>query len=84
MSLIVEVYVGNHRNEKHRKLVASGVLHNVSNLADVSNYVGIIEEEDNRDLGITGFKKGLNIKNHNRNQSVWPLVKKMVDEAVNG
>lgn len=83
MSLIVEVYVGSHLNVERRKMVASAVLHNVSDLADISNYVGVIEEDENVALNIKKLKQPLDIKNYERNQSVWNLIRKML-EKING
>lgn len=77
MSLIVEVYVGSHLNKDRRKLVAEGVLHNVSNLADVSDYHGVLREFGNENMNIPPLKKDLIILEHKRNQSVWALIKTM-------
>ena len=49
MSLWVEVYVGSKCN---RKLVASSVAHNVSNLADTSDYIFTNTEFGAEHLGI--------------------------------
>lgn len=81
MSLIVEVYVGNHRNAAHRKLVANMVLHNVSNLADISNYIGFISEGENKGLGIQELKQEIQVHRHKRNQSVWELIKTALEKV---
>jgi pyruvate formate-lyase activating enzyme-like uncharacterized protein len=78
MSLIVEVYVGSHLNKENRKLVAEAVVHNVSDLASVSDYEGARIEYGYPLLGIEKTKELLSIKDHVRNQSVWALVRKMV------
>lgn len=82
MSLIVEVYVGSHRNAEHRKLVASSVIHNISDLADISNYSGVVEEKSAPVLGISPFVKEVKIAGHQRHQSVWALVKKIAERAL--
>ena len=79
MTLIVEVYVGSVFNKDKRKMIAEGVVHNISNLADISNYEGILKEYGASKLGIEPSVKEIQIKNHNRNQSVWALVKKMLE-----
>jgi len=78
MSLVVEVYVSSSLNKQNRKLVAEGVLHNISDLADISNYEGVIIEYGEPRLGIQSSKKELTINEHLRRSSVWSLVKKMV------
>lgn len=84
MSLIVEVYVGSHLSKEHRKLVATGVVHNISNLADISNYEGVVQEVSSASLRIPAMSKPLKIVNHNRQQSVWSLVQKIVEGALDG
>lgn len=81
MSLMIEVYVGGH---SHRKIVARGVLHNVSDLADVSNYVGMIEEFGNDALNIPPTKQNVKITEHPRRSSVWDLILKMIDGKHHG
>jgi len=78
MSLIVEVYVGSHLNKDRRTLVAEGVLHNVSDLADVSDYEGTLIEYGASHLDIPYSKDTIKIKNYGRKKSVWHLVSKMV------
>ena len=78
MSLIVEVYVGSAFDKSRRKLVAEAVVHNVSDLADVSSYEGVRIEFGADHLGIPRCKEVVDIKDHVRNQSVWALVRKMV------
>lgn len=79
MSLIVEVYVGSHLDKSKRKLVAEGVLHNVSDLKDISDYQGILIEKGAPHLGIPSSKEEIIILEHPRKSSVWSLVKKMVN-----
>lgn len=84
MSLIVEVYVGSHLNKERRKLVATSVIHNVSNLADVSNYEGAVQEIGAEHLQIPPSNKFIVISSHKRAQSVWSLVKKIAERALDG
>lgn len=77
MSLTVEVYVGSHLNKDRRKLVAEGVLHNVSDLADISDYEGVLIEHGEPRLNIPKTKQEISINNYSRKQSVWELVKQM-------
>ncbi len=81
MSLIVEVSVGSHLHANRRRLVASMVLHNVSDLAKISNYTGYIEEENNDNLGIKGFHTEISVKDHERHQSVWELIKTALEKV---
>lgn len=78
MSLVVEVYVGSHLDKNRRKLVAEAVLHNISDLADISDYQGTIIEYEAPHLDIQFSKKDLTICEHPRKSSVWSLIKKMV------
>lgn len=78
MSLFIEVYVG---SKDRRKLVAKSVAHNVSNLADVSNYVFDSHEFGEERLDIPEIKKSGEIKDHYRNQSVWSLVRKIAERS---
>lgn len=80
MSLIVEVYVGSHLNKERRILVSEGVLHNISNLADISDYEGVIIEAGKDSLNIPPLTKEISIQGHDRNQSVWKLISKMAEE----
>lgn len=77
MSLTVEVYVGSATSRHRRRLIAHGVIHNVSNLSDVSDYEGYIEEFGTSSLDIPFTKKEIKIAEHARKQSVWKLVEKM-------
>ena len=79
MSLIVEVYVGSYSNRNRRKLVAEGVLHNVTDLADISDYEGAITEFGNKNLNIPVTMFKTRVTNHHRKQSVWKLVSKMIN-----
>lgn len=82
MSLTVEVYVGSTFTDGKRKLVARGVLHNVSDLNDISDYVGTLEEYGAPSLGIDPmFIENIEIKGHTRRQSVWKLVKKLAGQV---
>lgn len=80
MSLIVEVYVGNVKDRTKRKLIATSIAHNRSNLADVSDYTGFTEELGEPLLNIPRSHRDFKIEGHNRNSSVWSLVKKMITE----
>lgn len=75
MSLFVEVYVGSKDNKIP---VAAIVAHNVSNLADLSDYDYVREEYGNKQLDIPASQVQGTIYNHNRNQSVWALVQRML------
>lgn len=77
MSLIVEVYVGSHLDKDRRELIAEGVLHNITNLSDISDYEGILIEKGAPHLGVESRKKMIYISDHPRKQSVWELIKKM-------
>jgi hypothetical protein len=77
MSLFVEVYVGSRNN---RTLVAESIAHNVSDLADTSNYKFTTTEFGNLSLGITPSVMVSEIKGHKRKQSVWNLVAKMIKD----
>lgn len=79
MSLIVEVWVGNHRDERYRKKVAEMVLHNVSDLNEISDYEGYIEEYGSRLLNISDYFEEVKIENYPRKQSVWNLVRKVLN-----
>jgi len=78
MSLWVEVYVGSKSN---RKLVASSVAHNVSNLASTSDYTFTNTEFGAEHLGIPPSESKGSVKGHNRLSSVWSLVHKMTGET---
>ena len=60
------------------------VLHNVSDLAKISNYTGYVEEESNPGLNIKGFHKEIQIKDYERHQSVWKLIRAAIDKVYNG
>jgi hypothetical protein len=77
MSLWVEVYVGGKDN---RKLIASSVAHNVSSLADTSDYIFTNIEPGSDQLGIPSSLVEGEIKGHNRLSSVWSLVHKITGE----
>jgi hypothetical protein len=77
MSLFVEVYVGSRDN---RTLVAESIAHNVSDLADTSNYKFTTTEFGNLSLGIVPSVMVSEIKGHKRKQSVWNLVAKMIKD----
>lgn len=74
MSLFIEVYVGSRSN---RKLVADCHAYNISDLADTSDYEFISTEVGAAHLGIPPSEAKGDIKNHNRNSSVWRLVEKI-------
>ena len=76
MSLILRVSITGDYSEK---LIAIAALHNTSDLADVSNYIGTLEEFGNIQLGIPKSKKSIKITDYERKQSVWNLISKMVD-----
>jgi hypothetical protein len=77
MSLFVEVYVGSKDN---RTLIAESVAHNVSDLADTSDYKFTTTEFGNLSLGIVPSLIKSEIKGHKRKQSVWSLVAKMIKD----
>ena len=74
MSLWIEVYVGGKDN---RVKVASSVAHNVSNLANTSDYTFTNTEYGAKHLGIPPSETKGTIKGHNRLSSVWSLVSKI-------
>lgn len=78
MSLIVEVFVGSHVNDQNRRMVGRAFVHNVSDLADVSDYEGEISEMGATHLGILPSTDGIKIEQYNRRQSVWTLVRQMI------
>jgi len=78
MSLWVEVYVG---GKKNRILVAESVAHNVSNLADTSDYTFTNTEFGAAHLGIPPSETRGAVKGHNRLSSVWKLVHKITGET---
>ena len=77
MSLWIEVYVGRKDN---RKLIASSVAHNVSNLADTSDYIFTNTEFGATHLDISPSETKGTVKGHNRLSSVWSLVHKIIGE----
>ena len=77
MSLWIEVYVGGKDN---RIKVASSVAHNVSNLADTSDYIFTNTEYGAEHLGISPSETTGTVKGHNRLSSVWSLVSKITGE----
>jgi|TARA_R110000744_G_scaffold89898_6_gene174737 hypothetical protein len=74
MSLWIEVYVGGRNN---KTLVASSVAHNVSDLADTSDYTYTNVEPGCESLGIPYSEDKGTITEHNRRSSVWKLVEKI-------
>lgn len=74
MSLWIEVYVGSKTN---RIKVASSVAHNVSNLAETSDYIFTNTEYGAAHLGIPPSEYKGEVKGHNRLSSVWALVHKI-------
>jgi len=78
MSLWIEVYVGSKNN---RIKVASSVAHNVSNLADTSDYIFTNTEYGAEHLGILPSETKGTVKGHNRLSSVWSLVHKITGET---
>lgn len=79
MSLFIKVYVGSRDNNI---LVAESHAYNVSDLADVSNYGFRSKEPGASHLGIPASDVKGEVKNHNRNQTVWSLVQKIAAETV--
>jgi hypothetical protein len=77
MSLFVKVYVG---SKDDRILVAESIAHNVSDLADTSDYKVTTVEYGNLALGIVPSVMVSEIKGHKRKQSVWNLVAKMIKD----
>jgi len=70
MSLIVEIKIND-------TLIARAVARNQSNLADVGDYV-VDARLDESKFSPGEKHRGLEIKGHNRNQTVWSLVEKMM------
>ena len=78
MSLFIEVYVG---QPKDRVLVAKSVAHNVSGLADQSDYIFESTELGAPHLGLPKREVQGEIYGHNRNTTVWSLVRKIVEQS---
>lgn len=74
MSLYIEVYVGSKDN---RKLVAECHAYNVLSLAKISDYVFTSTEFGAAHLGIPPSKTTGDIREHDRETSVWRLVEKI-------
>lgn len=70
--LTVVVYVGQTE-------VARAVAGNVSNLANISDYTVKMRENGAEHLGIEPKEISGAIEGHDRRQSVWRLVQKMID-----
>lgn len=81
MSLFIEVYVGSRHN---RKLVASTHAYNVSNLNKISDYEFTSDEYGYEPLSIPPQEIKGEVKEHDREQSVWKLVSKIANETVKG
>lgn len=79
MSLFVEVWVGRNGDDRYRKKLGEIVLHNVSDLADISDYEGYIEEYGSNLLNISDYFEEVKIDNYPRKQSVWNLVRKVLN-----
>jgi len=56
------------------RLIATAKLVNQSNLADVSDYSLVWDEQREDNLRITGDQGRTMIERHNRRQTVWALV----------
>lgn len=78
MSLFIEVYVGSRTN---KKMVANVHAYNVSNLADTSDYEFTSVEYGAPHLGIPPSEVKGDVKEHNRNSTVWSLVEKIAKNS---
>lgn len=63
------------------RLIALSTVRNISELADVSDYVVMSDEMEAKSLGIPHHRARFKIKGHNRNQSAWALVEKVAKES---
>lgn len=77
MSLWIDVSVGPRNN---KKLVATVHAWNVSDLADVSDYEYIAKEFGAKHLDIEPSELHGKLYWHNRKQSVWSLIAKIMDD----
>lgn len=75
----VEIWPGGY--ELGKKEVARMNVANVSNLADVSDYVAEITEEGNERLGIPKSRKHASVKGHTRRSTVWSLIRKILENV---
>lgn len=76
MSLWIEVYVGRRDN---RIKVAECHAYNVSGLTDTSDYEFESIEYGNSSLNIPPSEIKGEVKDHNRNSTVWSLIKKIAE-----
>jgi hypothetical protein len=70
----VELWPGGYEGMK--RTLAKAHIGNVSNLADVSNYVVSVSEGPNPIAGAPAWSARGRIDGHDRQQSVWALVAK--------
>lgn len=85
MTLSVEISIVGTDEEGRptKRLIGGALVHNLSNLADVSDYQAMVVEQGSQETGLGDFRQdGLVIKDHKRRQSVWELVRKVADRAV--
>lgn len=78
--LVVKVEVWPGGNEVGKREIAEMRLGNISNLADVSDYIGIATENSNPALNIPATKHTFKIHSYPRKQSVWNLIRLVLDE----
>lgn len=79
LKVTVELYPGG--NPFNAKYLGHAVIDNVSDLNGISDYKCRVSENANPFTGKRGKIVDVNIKKHDRNQSVWELVYKVVKEA---
>lgn len=67
--------------ESFRRTIGSMRIANVSNLADVSDYVVDIIEGANPLVGTRARNARCTVERHDRRQTIWALLAKAADEA---
>jgi hypothetical protein len=68
--------------ESYRRTIGSMRIVNVSNLADVSDYVVDVMEGANPLTGLPARTASCKVVGHDRRQAVWALLAKAADEAM--
>ncbi len=77
MSLTIEIKING-------QTIGGAIVHNVSNLADLSDYDVEIVEKPEPSLGIPFLHRKVRIEGHPRRQTVWALVSKITAAALGG
>jgi hypothetical protein len=77
--LIVTIEIVFGRGTVQRKPIATLKIGNISNLADISDYVVDGLETENPLVGTGRRSARTFVKGHDRHQSIWPLIAKAAD-----